>query len=79
MGTGTDSGNPQAVKHLLHDGGDYKLWATITKSMHPEGSYHFKISSQWLGAKNPDAEHSKFDCMLDAQSINNFKRMFESL
>lgn len=79
MGTGTDSGNTQAVKHLLHDGGDYKLWGTITKGLLPAGSYHLKISSQWLGAKNPDAEQSKFDCILDAQSINNFKQMFESL
>jgi hypothetical protein len=79
MGTGTNSGHTEKIKHLLYDGGDYKLWGTVTKPLSPANSYHLKISSQWLGAKDPEAEQSKFDCMLDRDTINKFKQMFESL
>lgn len=79
MGTATDCGYTQTVRHLIYDGGDYKLWGNITKPLSPEGSVHLKITSQWLSSKDPSAEHSKFDCMLDRDTINNFIKMFESL
>lgn len=79
MGTATDCGYSQAVKHLLYDGGDYKLWGYITTPLVPEGTKHLKITSQWSQAKDPTAEQNKLDMMLDADTINNFKKMFDSL
>jgi hypothetical protein len=79
MGTATDCGYSQAVKHLLYDGGDYKLWGYITRPAQPAGSMHLKIASTWANAKDPEGEQNQLDMMLDQNTINNFKRMFESL
>ncbi len=79
MGTATDCGYSQAVKHLLYNGGDYKLWGYITRPVQPVDSLHLKITSTWTNAKDPAGEQVQLDMMLDQGTINNFKRMFESL
>lgn len=79
MGTREDCGYSKAVKHLLYDGGDYKMWGYVTTPVAPEGSKHLKITSTWANAKNPQGEHNQLDMMLDPATINNFKKMLESL
>ncbi len=79
MGTATDCGYSQAVKHLLYNGGDYKLWGYITRPVQPEDARHLKITSTWSNAKDPEGEHTQLDMMLDKDTIQNFKAMFESL
>jgi hypothetical protein len=48
----------------------YRLHVTVSPSI-PEGHYHLKIESQWLGAKDPDGLQTRYQVTLSRQNLLN--------
>jgi len=48
----------------------YRLHVTVSPSI-PEGYYHLKIESQWLGAKDPNGLQTRYQVTLSRQNLLN--------
>lgn len=70
------------MKVLVHSveeakGSEYRLFAELVPCNHPEDYVKLVFSSQWTGAKNPEAEQTKFECFLSPDSVKNLQQLFE--
>jgi hypothetical protein len=48
----------------------YRLHITVSPTI-PEGHYHLKIESQWLGAKDPNGLQTRYQVTLSRQNLLN--------
>jgi hypothetical protein len=67
-----DSGyDADPVKRIVIEATDsYRLRVTVSPSI-PEGYYHLKIESQWLGAKDPNGLQTRYQVTLSRQNLLN--------
>jgi len=54
-----DSDYVPAHHKVIEPNDSYRLHVTVHPTT-PEGYYHLKIESQWLGAENPEARQTRY-------------------
>ena len=57
---------------------DFRYTAEIRKLAVPTGSYSFVITTTWLGAKDPTAEHTAVQVTLDADGLTALRDIIDA-
>ena len=56
----------------------FRYTAEIRKLAVPAGSYSFVITTTWLGAKDPLAEHTAVQLTLDAEGLTALRDLIDA-
>ncbi len=63
------------MKALISDNGDYRVFAEVNEYLRSNGDVQLSFHTQWVRAKNPDEEHTKFRMILSPAEIDNLKKL----
>jgi hypothetical protein len=55
-------------KRVINVTDSYRLHVTVSPTI-PQGHYHLKIESQWLGAKDPDGLQTRYQVTLSKKNL----------
>ncbi len=70
---------PVMTSTTLLDNGNYSYLVDIQPTGKPDsGDYHLRISTRWLGARNPDALLQRFSICLDRQGLQNLRQLIDT-
>ncbi len=56
----------------------FRYTVEVQKLMIPAGGYSFAITSTWLGAKDPTAEHTAVQMTLDAEGLTALRDLIDA-
>lgn len=66
------------MKKLIHDLGNYKLYAELLDCYQPAGHKHLQITSYQTNSKNPEDANILYDVTLDPIAYSQFKELFNN-
>lgn len=69
------------MKKLIDNSGDIHTYAELTELTNPQhkGWYHFRVTTIYDAARNPNEEQVKFTWILDPKAFNNIKALFDEV
>jgi hypothetical protein len=56
----------------------FRYTAEVRKLVVPAGTYSFVITTTWLGAKDPTAEHTAVQVTLDAEGLTVLRDLIDA-
>lgn len=66
------------MKKTIVDTGDFLYHLSLQPVKAPSGSFHFALSSQWRGAKDPDAERIRLSLLLDPDGLRQMRALIDA-
>ena len=67
------------MKLKISETDGYSVWAELQEIENPAGYYTLRVTSQWLTAKDPEAEQTRFTTLLSPSAARQYHELFSTV
>jgi len=67
------------MKLQISETDGYSVWAELREIETPAGYYSLRVTSQWLTAKDPEAEQVRFTAVLSPSAAQQYHELFSTV